>query len=138
MLLLSDSRAFDRMPFFKCNVSPTFRKKKYCHILHPHVHILGHSSKSNHGFIGVHVGKRGDESSAGRRKIQDSYSHMRFWLKLIYATRKGGKGKSIIWDKLGKAGCFSYSRMILAMKHFNARILPLPCALCIVIQHLLD
>lgn len=56
-------------------------------------------------MIGVHVGKSGDEKSVGRRKVQDSYSHMRCWLQLIYATNKGGKVRSIIWDKLEKAGC---------------------------------
>lgn len=49
--------------------------------------------------------KKGDENSVGRRKTQDSYSHKRCWIKQIYATRKGKKGKSIIWEKLGKTGC---------------------------------
>lgn len=36
----------------------------------------------------------------GRRKIQENYSLMRYWLKLIYVTRKGGK--LIVVSRLGE------------------------------------
>lgn len=37
----------------------------------------------------------------GRRKIQESNYFIRYWLELIYATRKGGN--LIVVSRLGKA-----------------------------------